>query len=87
MGMTIPAEKAKTLAEASQACDVQELEGETLKQYYVPLVGRRDAIAEVNVCLAEQGTGQFPKLLFAGHVGCGKSSELAKIAERWQNDF
>jgi hypothetical protein len=86
MGMTIPAEKAKTLTEASQACDVQELEGETLDRYYVQLAGRKDAIAELNESLSED-SGQFSKLLFAGHVGCGKSSELAKISERWQNDF
>lgn len=85
--MSIPEERAKTLAKASQACDVQELEGETLKRYYVSLAGRKDAIAEVNMTLADRNPGQFPKLLFAGHVGCGKSSELAKIAERRQNDF
>ena len=72
--MAIPAEKAKTLAEASQACDVQELTGETLDRYYVQLAGRKDAIAELNESLAED-SGQFSKLLFAGHVGCGKSSE------------
>ncbi|NJM74520.1 MAG: AAA family ATPase [Acaryochloridaceae cyanobacterium RU_4_10] len=84
---TIPADKATTLAEASQACDVQELEGEYLDRYYVSLAGRKDAIAEVNTTLANQAPEKFPKLLFAGHVGCGKSSELAKIAKRWQNDF
>jgi AAA ATPase domain len=81
------AERAKTLAEASLACDVQELEGETLERYYVALESRRDAIAEVNTVLKDQAPGQFPKLLFTGHVGCGKSSELAKIAQDERDRF
>jgi hypothetical protein len=85
--MSVVFERAKTLTEASLACDVQELEGETLERYYVALESRRDAIAEVNTVLEDQAPGQFPKLLFTGHVGCGKSSELSKIAQDEQERF
>jgi hypothetical protein len=87
MGMTIPAEKAKTLAEASQACDVQELAGETLDRYYVKLAGRKDAITLISTTLRTRKPGQFPKFLFTGHVGSGKSSELAKLAQDWQQQY
>jgi AAA ATPase domain len=80
-------ERAKTLAEASLACDVRELEGETLERYYVALESRRDVIALVSAMLKQQKSGQFPKLLLTGHIGCGKSSELSKIAQRCQEHY
>jgi AAA ATPase domain len=87
MLMDVPAERAKTLSEAAQACDVQALEGEALERYYVQLAGRKKVIALINTKIKVQTTGQFLKLLFTGHVGCGKSSELAKIAEHWESQY
>ncbi|MGF1570288.1 MAG: P-loop NTPase fold protein [Nodosilinea sp.] len=37
--------------------------------------------------LAVQEPGEFSTILFTGHVGCGKSSELNRIADHWKDEF
>lgn len=34
-----------------------------------------------------QEPGEFTSILFTGHVGCGKSSELNRIADYWQSEY
>jgi energy-coupling factor transporter ATP-binding protein EcfA2 len=53
----------------------------------VPLESRQDAIIGVNALLMNQDADEFNCILFTGHVGCGKSSELARIAQFWQKDY
>lgn len=82
--MTAP--KARTLKEAYRACDVKPLKASDL-DYYVPFQARQDAIIGVHSVLEVQEPGEFTSILFTGHVGCGKSSELNRIADHWQQDY
>lgn len=87
--MTVPAERATTLKNAFRVCNVEPLAGEQLEKYYVDLSGVRktESIEGVNTILDFQETGQFTTILFTGHRGCGKSTELKRIQKRWKQDY
>jgi ABC-type nitrate/sulfonate/bicarbonate transport system ATPase subunit len=68
-------------------CDIKPLEGESLARYYVPLEARVNATYGIQIMLEDQEPGEFAKVLFTGHVGCGKSSELAKIARNEEASY
>ncbi|MGF1514185.1 MAG: ATP-binding protein [Elainellaceae cyanobacterium] len=78
--------KAKTLKEAYRFCDVKPLTAQQM-DYYVPFEARQDAIVGVQSVLTVQEPGEFDSILFTGHVGCGKSSELNRIADHWQSEY
>ncbi|WP_017297938.1 P-loop NTPase fold protein [Nodosilinea nodulosa] len=78
--------KARTLKEAYRVCDVKPLKASEL-DYYVPFASRQDAIVGVHSVLMVQEPGEHSTILFTGHVGCGKSSELNRIANHWQDDY
>lgn len=86
--MSLPADRAKTLKEAFQSCDVGPLQGETLR-YYEPLkeVRNSESIQSVSTRLDFLDPGQFDSLLFTGHRGCGKSTELRKLKQRWEQEY
>ncbi|MBE9113375.1 ATP-binding protein [Nodosilinea sp. LEGE 07298] len=81
--------RAKTLKEAFRLCDVNPLSGQGLKRYYVDLapVRKTEAIESVNTVLDFQEPGEFCTILFTGHRGCGKSTELQRIRRQWEQDF
>ncbi|MGB0561926.1 MAG: ATP-binding protein [Spirulinaceae cyanobacterium] len=83
------ADRATTLKTAFQICDVDPLEGDGLDRYYVDLSGIRNtkAINSVNRQLDFQAQEKFDTLLFTGHRGCGKSTELRRIERQWQQEF
>ncbi|MEM7796655.1 MAG: P-loop NTPase fold protein [Cyanobacteria bacterium P01_C01_bin.118] len=78
---------ATTLKDAYRACDVKPLEGDDIERYYVPLEARQDSIINIHSSLGILQPKEKIALLFSGHVGSGKSSELARIAERWKDEF
>jgi energy-coupling factor transporter ATP-binding protein EcfA2 len=80
---------AKTLKDAFRFCDINPLSGEGLQNYYVDLaaVRRTEAIEGVNTILDFQEAGKFTTILFTGHRGCGKSTELQRIQSQWQQDY
>jgi ABC-type proline/glycine betaine transport system ATPase subunit len=80
--------RATTLKTAFQVCNLEELSGENLR-YYVDLaeVRKTEAIEGVNTILDFQEPGQFETVLFTGHRGCGKSTELKRIQSRWEQDY
>ncbi|NER78396.1 MAG: ATP-binding protein [Leptolyngbya sp. SIO1D8] len=82
--MTTP--KARTLKEAFRACDVKPLQAPDM-DYYVPFQARQDAIIGVHSMLEVLEPGEFASILFTGHVGCGKTSELNRIADHWQQEY
>lgn len=86
--ITFPPDRAKTLKEAFRACDVGPLQGEALR-YYVSLENVRsmEAIESVSTRLDFLEPGQFNTILFTGHRGCGKSTELSRIQKRWETDY
>ncbi|MEL6225244.1 MAG: P-loop NTPase fold protein [Cyanobacteria bacterium J06627_8] len=83
---------ATTLKEAYRACDVLPLSEKTLAQYYIPFKSRQYAISDINGRLMisdpeESLAGRSMPLLFTGHIGCGKSSELAHLAQIQKREF
>ncbi|MDQ2097863.1 MAG: AAA family ATPase [Tychonema bourrellyi B0820] len=86
---THPTNRATTLKAAYQLCNVEPLEGEDLDRYYVNLSGVRKttAIASVNTRLDFQEAGKYTTILFTGHRGCGKSTELKRIQKEWEKDY
>jgi energy-coupling factor transporter ATP-binding protein EcfA2 len=82
-------ERAKNLKEAFRACDLRPLMGEDMKRYYVDLsnVRKTKAIAGVSAKLSTLEAGEYTTILFTGHRGCGKSTELLRIQSDWQEDY
>src|SRR4028118_1640537 len=86
---SLPANRAKTLKEAYQACDVQPLTGENMARYYVDLsaVGNTEAIEGVSTDLDIHESGEFDTILFTGDRECGKSTELKRIQSQCENEY
>ncbi len=82
-------ERAKNLKEAFRACDLRPLMGEAMARYYVDLsnVRKTKAIAGVSAKLSTLEAGEYTTILFTGHRGCGKSTELQRIQSHWQKDY
>ncbi|MEL6229043.1 MAG: P-loop NTPase fold protein [Cyanobacteria bacterium J06627_3] len=79
--------KACTLKEAYRACELRPLTAEQMDAYYVPFAARHDVMGELNFTLDLIAAGEAKSLLFTGHVGCGKSSELIRLKSAWQTDY
>ncbi|MEG4419343.1 AAA family ATPase [Microcoleus sp. LAD1_D5] len=86
---THPINRATTLKTAFRVCNVEPLEGDDLDRYYVDLseVRKTEAIAGVSNILDFQEPEQFTTILFTGHRGCGKSTELKRIQKQWEKDY
>lgn len=86
---SLPPNRAKTLKEAYRACDVKPLTGEDCQRYYVNLsaVRNTEAIEGVSTDLELQEPGDFKTILFTGHRGCGKSTELKRLQSRWEKEY
>jgi Cdc6-like AAA superfamily ATPase len=86
---TPPINRATTLKTAFRVCNVEPLEGDDLDRYYVDLseVRKTEAIAGVSNILDFQEPEQFTTILFTGHRGCGKSTELKRIQKHWEKDY
>jgi AAA ATPase domain len=81
---------ATNLTEAYDLCDpVKPLQGEDLDRYYLPLLEARktEAIVQVGKILEKQKPASFSTILFTGHRGCGKSTELRRIEQRWEQEY
>ena len=79
--MSLALTPATTLKDAYRICDVVPLEGTDFERYYVALTGVRNrrAIAGVLKRLEYLEPGETSAILFTGHRGCGKSTELKRI--------
>jgi len=86
---SLPANRAKTLKEADRACDVKPLTGENSALYYVDLsaVGKTEAIEGVSTDWDIHEPGEFDTILFTGHRGCGKTTELKGIQSQCENEY
>lgn len=86
---THPTNRATTLKTAFRVCNTDPLEGEDLDRYYVDLseVRKTKAIASISTRLEFQESEQFTTILFTGHSGCGKSTELKLIQKQWEKDY
>jgi AAA ATPase domain len=87
MPMSLP-DRARTLKEAFQVCDVGPLYGDSLRFYAeLDTVRRLEAIQMLTTELEFLEPGQFGTILFTGHRGCGKSTELRKLEKNWNKDY
>jgi len=82
-------QRANTLKAAFQVCNVEPLEGADMERYYVDLsaVRKTSAIEEVSKILDFQEPADFRTILFTGHRGCGKSTELKRIQKQWEEQY
>lgn len=85
----LPADRATTLKDAYLACDTGPLKGKDLERYYVDLsdVRSKEAMENVKTQVDFLPAGEFGTLLFTGHRGCGKSTELRKLQKSWEQDY
>jgi len=81
--------RATNLREAYRLCDVQPLSGENLKRYYVDLAEVRniESVDRVVLELDLKEPGEFGAVLFTGHRGCGKSTELKRIQGQLEHQY
>lgn len=81
--------RANTLKEAFRICDVRPLVGEDTQQYYVDLsyIRKTEAIEGVSTTLDFLEPEESATILFTGHRGCGKTTELKRIEDRWKQDY
>jgi|GEM_PF-2676142 len=86
---SLPANRAKTLKEAYRACEVKSLTGENIALYYVDLsaVGNTEVIEGVSTDLDLHQPREFDTILFTGHRGCGKTTELKGIQSQCENEY
>ncbi|MEH1910080.1 P-loop NTPase fold protein [Nostoc sp.] len=82
-------QRANTLRDAFQVCNVEPLEGADMERYYVDLsaVRKTSAIDSVSTILEFQEPAEFSTILFTGHQGCGKSTELKRIHKQWEEQY
>ncbi|MEH1963553.1 MAG: P-loop NTPase fold protein [Nostoc sp.] len=82
-------QRANTLRDAFQVCNVEPLKGADMERYYVDLsaVRKTSAIDSVSKILEFQEPADFRTILFTGHRGCGKSTELKRIQNQWEKQY
>ncbi|MEL6440335.1 MAG: P-loop NTPase fold protein [Cyanobacteria bacterium J06621_8] len=85
----LPSDRATTLKQAYRNCTPEPLRGADIDKYYVDLssVRNTEAIQSVITKLEFLEPSQFCSILFTGHRGCGKSTELKKIEQRLKSEF
>jgi hypothetical protein len=88
IAMALPTERATDLRSAYRICEVTPLEGEDLR-YYVQLapIRKSEAMNNISTILDIQDAGEFTSLLFTGHRGCGKSTELHYLQHNWEQSY
>ncbi|MBD2570401.1 P-loop NTPase fold protein [Anabaena lutea] len=82
-------QRANTLKAAFNACTLEPLEGEDIEKYYVDLsaVRKTSAVDGVSTILDFQEPANFSTILFTGHRGSGKSTELKRIQKLWEENY
>ena len=82
-------QRANTLKSAYNACTLEPLEPAEISKYYVDLsaVRKSSAVEGVSTILEFQELGDYTTILFTGHRGSGKSTELKKIQSQWEQNY
>jgi hypothetical protein len=81
--------RAVTLGEAYNVCDVRPLEGDDFKKYYYDLsqVRKSQAINGVKLSLQLSQAQQTQTILFTGHRGGGKTTELRRLETELNKEY
>lgn len=82
-------DRATTLKQAFQVCNLGALTGTAIDHYYVDLsdVRSSQSITSVSRQLEFLEAGEPAAILFTGHRGCGKSTELQCIQRYWSQHY
>jgi energy-coupling factor transporter ATP-binding protein EcfA2 len=82
-------QRAANLREAYRISDVKPLEGDALDLYYTELGESRksEAVTNMSAALDLQEPGEYSTILFAGHRGCGKSTELRLLEKKLRAQY
>jgi predicted GTPase len=80
--------KARTIAELRNVCRAQPLEDEMLREFFVETQKARDPHRsirdQIRTILSETVDA---RILFYGHRGCGKSTELNRLTVELQKEY
>jgi len=82
--------QATTLAEIHESCHPEPLHRSQLEEFFVDTAEARDPVISRRQEMRrrlERGADANTKLLLAGHGGCGKSTELVKMADELADSF
>ena len=81
--------RATTMADALNLCDVLPLQGEGLRKYYYDLsqVRKTEAIDGINFVLSSAPPQQTKTILFTGHRGGGKTTELRRLEDKLKEQY
>lgn len=81
--------RATTLKEAYRICTPEPLVGEDIDRYYVDLSSIRSTktIKNITKKLEYIESTEYCTILFTGHRGCGKSTELRKIQQQLESEY
>lgn len=81
--------RASNLRDAYRICTPEPLVGEDIDCYYVDLSAVRSTrtIQNITANLQLLDPGEYCTLLFTGHRGCGKSTELRRIQKRLESEY
>lgn len=85
----LPSQPATDLRTAYRVCDVKPLEGDDLDRYYAQLgeARKNEAMINISTMLDLQEEQEFSTILFTGHRGCGKSTELRLLERNWRSQY
>ena len=81
--------RAATLRDAYRICTPEPLIGEDIDRYYVDLssVRNTETIQKIATKLDFLEPAEHCTILFTGHRGCGKSTELRKIQQKVESEY
>ncbi|MGK7940637.1 MAG: ATP-binding protein [Crocosphaera sp.] len=81
--------RATNLREAYRICNPEPLTGEDIDRYYVDLssVRKTETIQNITTKLLFLEPAEFCTILFTGHRGCGKSTELRRLEKQVKSDY
>lgn len=81
--------RALTLGDAYNVSNVLPLQGEDLIKYYYDLskVRKTEAIDGVNFILSSAEAGKTQTILFTGHRGGGKTTELRRLEKKLKDEY
>ncbi|MFM2312497.1 MAG: hypothetical protein RLZZ04_1773 [Cyanobacteriota bacterium] len=86
---SLPDNRAATLRDAYRICTPEPLIGQNIERYYVDLLTVRSTKVTQNITkrLEFLEPAEFCTILFTGHRGCGKSTELRKIQRKLESEY
>lgn len=81
--------RAKTLEDIAKVTEITALDGEQLKQFYVPTDNARDPVLPPSSVFENYLKNQPApfRLLFASHPGAGKSTEINRFMQKEKDNF